>query len=385
MDSNPTKSQGNQFVPRLMLALVATLVALGSCELAARMILPPPPDAFREPQIVFRYDPEIRYVYAPSQKGWIDDGFVTINSLGFRGAEVATPKPAGRFRVVIIGDSVTLGWGVADDETFSARLEQLMRQKFPQRDVDVVDLGVGGYDTRQEVALLKRNLSVLEPDLVLVGFYSNDVPDAAEDQGPSGGGGTTIAAANPQAGQILHMNPTPSSWLDRQARKSRALYAAGRAFKRLTGRGEWGMARYSMELDMLEGRSSPAIDRAWDKVATHLEELRALGASHGFRVGIVTLPCREQVSGEYPNAQYQSRIRAIAERLGFFVVDPLPGLTASPLNKKDLYIPYDRNHPSVEGHRIIAESILADLSARASADGAGAWADPAHASHGGVR
>src|SRR5207302_6206041 len=121
------------------------------------------------------------------------------------------PKPAGRFRVVFIGDSLTLGWGVGDDETFAARLEQLLKKNFPGRDLDVVNLGVGGYDTRQEVVLLKRNIARLEPDLVLVGFYSNDVPDGLEDAKALAGSGTQIAAANPQAGQVMHMNPAPNS------------------------------------------------------------------------------------------------------------------------------------------------------------------------------
>ena len=42
---------------------------------------------------VYQSDPDIRYVLLPNQRGWIDDGFVTTNSLGFRGREVTLPKP----------------------------------------------------------------------------------------------------------------------------------------------------------------------------------------------------------------------------------------------------------------------------------------------------
>src|SRR5436309_1458419 len=113
---------------KLALGLLSTIFALGVCEIAARIIFPAPPDPTREPQITYRYDPEIRYVNVPNQKGWIDDGFVTMNSQGFRGRETDIPKPAGRFRIVTIGDSLTLGWGVGDNETFSARLEQLLHK-----------------------------------------------------------------------------------------------------------------------------------------------------------------------------------------------------------------------------------------------------------------
>jgi lysophospholipase L1-like esterase len=349
----------SRFFSKAGLVVAAIGVAFGLCELGARMIFPRPPIASREPQIAFLYDPEIRYVMAPTQKGWIDDGLITVNALGFRGPEVLTPKPQGRFRVVIVGDSLTMGWGVADDETYSARLARLLHQRFPNRDLDVVNLGIGGYNTRQEVTLLARNVSRLEPDLVLVGFYSNDVPDTLEDNGGTVGGGALIAAGTPTAGQRMRMKPTPTKFWDRQLRKSRAVFIAGRAFNRLRGAGEWGMSRFAMEIDMLQGKDSAQLDQAWRKVGTQFERLHALAKTSGFAVGVVTLPCREQVMGEYLSAKYQTRIRAMAEPLNFHVIDPLPLMSEH--RQSDLFIPYDRNHPSAEGHALIAQAIAGYL------------------------
>jgi lysophospholipase L1-like esterase len=343
-------------LPKIGLAVCAALLTLGLCELAARALLPAPPNPTREPQIVYLSDPEIRYVNLPNQKGWIDDGFVTINSRGFRGPEVVSPKPAGRFRLVIIGDSLTFGWGVGDAETFGARLEQLLHKNLPDRNIEVINLGVGGYNTRQEVALLKRNVARLEPDMVLVGFYSNDVPEAVENQALSAPGGT--AAGRPEKGRVLHINPTPTDWWNRLLRRSRVLYTTGRALRRLTGSGEWGMSGFSMELDLLQGKQSTSLDRAWETVEHQLGELRSIADAYRFSAGIVVLPCREQVMGQYATAQYQSRVRAIADRLGFFVIDPLPRLAGSETKKEELFIPYDRNHPSAAGHVVIAQAIF---------------------------
>jgi lysophospholipase L1-like esterase len=346
-----------QLVARIAVAAAAVFVACGLCELGARMIFPPPPAGFRQPQLGYLRDPELRYVPAASQKGWIDDGFVTINSLGFRGPEPAVPKPSGRFRIAVIGDSLTLGWGVHDQETYAARLEQLLRRRFPGRDLDVVNLGIGGYNTRQEVTFLARYVPRLEPDLVLVGFYANDLPDALDDEGPAGRGGTRIAAKNARPGQLMYINPTPTGWLDRQLRKSRAAFVAGRAYKRLRGQSEWGEAGFALELDLLAGRSSADLDRAWQRVAAEFERLRALSHTAGFSVAIVVLPPREQVTGQAPSRVYQNRIGQIAAPLGFHVIDPLPALATRDA-ANDLFIPYDRNHPSAEGHRLIAEAIL---------------------------
>jgi len=349
---------------RITMAIGASAVALIVCELFARVLFPAPPDPTREPQIVYRVDPEIRYVLAPNQQGWVDDGFVTTNSLGFRGGEIASPKPAGRYRVVVLGDSVAFGWGVNDGETFAAQAEQLLRRHEKYRDAEVVNLAVPGYAVRQEVALLKRTVAQLQPDLVLIGFYSNDLPDTFEDK--AGTSGTSIAKAQTQTGQTLRMNPVPSTWFERLARRSRAVYTGGHALKQLIHRGE-GKTGSSMELDLLENRSSPQLDVAWQRIQAQFADLRETSATAGFAVGIVILPPREQVLGRFADSTYQRKTRSIAEQFGFFVVDPLPALAESGAAKESLFIPYDRNHPSATGHRIIAESIANYLDGHAAA------------------
>jgi lysophospholipase L1-like esterase len=344
----------------ISISVAATLLGLAACEVAARAVFPAPPDPTREPQIVYRADRQVRYVLSPNQKGWVDDGFVTTNSRGFRGREVDIPKPSGRLRIVALGDSVTFGWGVNDADTFCSQLEHDLRTQHPGVDLEVVNLGVPGYATRQEVALLKRSLRELQPDVVLVGFYTNDLPDTLDDQG-AGRSGTRIEAAEDRgAGQILHMNPAPSSWLERQARRSRAVYTASHGLKALIHHGE-GKPGSSMEVDLLEGRSSGDLEAAWTKVSAQLQDLQAAATEFHFSAGIVVLPPREQVFGLYPNSEYQKRIRSLADRLGLFVIDPLPSLVASSLRKPSLFIPYDRNHPSPAGHRLIAQSIATYL------------------------
>ena len=56
------------------------------------MMFPAPPDPTRQPQLGYVYDPEIRYVYAPNDKGYIDDGFVTINARDSAGTKQPSPN-----------------------------------------------------------------------------------------------------------------------------------------------------------------------------------------------------------------------------------------------------------------------------------------------------
>ncbi len=343
--------------------IVAALMAFGLCEVAARIIFPAPPDRTRQPPLAYLYDPEIRYVLAPNQQGWIDDGLVTVNAAGFRSrTPTALPKPAGRFRIAVLGDSVTIGMGVADDEAFPARVEALLHQRFPGRDLDVVNLGVPGYDTRQEVGLLRRHVASLQPDLVLVGFYSNDVPDVLE--GDVASTGTEIAAGQQRAGQVLHMDSTNPSFADKYLRRSRIIFIAGRTFNRVRGAGESGMARLRIELDMIKGTRSPDIDRAWARIAAQLQDLQMLGRSAGFESAIVALPPRELVSGQFSSGPYLSQLHAVADPLGMPVIDPVASMIGRRGGKDELYIPYDRNHPSAVGHTAIAEAIVSRIQNR---------------------
>lgn len=341
---------------RLGLMIGATAMAAAVCEIGARIAFPAPPDPTREPQIVYRVDPLMRYVLAENQRGWIDDGFVTTNAFGFRGANVDVPKPHGRFRIVTLGDSVAFGWGVNDGETFSAQSQALLRARRPDLDVELVNLAVPGYATRQEVELLDRHLARLQPDVVLVGFYSNDLPDTFEEMSAGSGGGTTIATRSTANGRILRMNPAPSSWAERQARRSRALYTATHALKQLLHHGE-GKPGSNMELELLSNTSSPQLESAWRQIATQFGRLQQMAHAAGFSVGVVMLPPREQVGGRFTEDGYQSHVRALAEQAGFFVVDPLPSL-AQHVAGPPLFVPYDRNHPSALGHKIIAEAVV---------------------------
>jgi lysophospholipase L1-like esterase len=103
------------------------------------------------------------------------DEVLRTNSRGLVGAEVPPTKSANEFRIVVLGDSYTVGGQVPYDQTFSGLLEQRLHQAgYPN--VRVIDTGVGGYTTFNEAGYLHENLSWLQPDAVIVAaFLGNDV------------------------------------------------------------------------------------------------------------------------------------------------------------------------------------------------------------------
>jgi len=101
---------------------------------------------------------------------------VTTNSHGFRGPDIPVEKAAGVFRLALLGDSFTFGWGVEEPSTFARVIERELNQLLPNGPrVEVLNLGVPGYSSFQEVALLKDLGAKFQPDAVLVYYVENDI------------------------------------------------------------------------------------------------------------------------------------------------------------------------------------------------------------------
>lgn len=112
---------------------------------------------------------------APGYNGWFAGVPVRINSLGFRDRrDYSLQKPADTIRVLVLGDSVTFGHGTLDDTTYPYLLEQRLRAWRPDVNWEVWNLGVPGYNTRQELTYLQQIGPLAKPDVVVVGFYPND-------------------------------------------------------------------------------------------------------------------------------------------------------------------------------------------------------------------
>jgi hypothetical protein len=112
---------------------------------------------------------------AAGYDGWFAGVPVKINSLGFRDhREYTLAKPPGTFRILVIGDSVTFGHGATFETTYPYLLEERLRQWRSDVRWEVWNLGVPGYNTRQEVTYLTEVGPRFQPDLVVIGFFRND-------------------------------------------------------------------------------------------------------------------------------------------------------------------------------------------------------------------
>ncbi|OLE80609.1 MAG: hypothetical protein AUF76_14465 [Acidobacteria bacterium 13_1_20CM_2_65_9] len=113
---------------------------------------------------------------AAGYDGWFAGVPVHINSLELRDPrEYALEKLPNTFRILVLGDSVTFGHGSLYAHTYPYLLEQRLKAWRPDVDWQVWNAAVPGYNTSQELAQLVEVGDRFKPDLVVVGFFWNDL------------------------------------------------------------------------------------------------------------------------------------------------------------------------------------------------------------------
>lgn len=176
--------KGREVILGIAFVCVATACTLGVGELAIRFI------ASR--RLIYniemvKYATELKmrdssgavsHVHRPSSTAHLMGVDVSLNALGDRGPELKDPKDPNRKRVLVLGSSITLGWGVPFEQTFAARTETLLntRRPFgPAVSFEFVNAGIGNYNTHFQRTLFERQYPAVRPDMVVLHYFISDV------------------------------------------------------------------------------------------------------------------------------------------------------------------------------------------------------------------
>jgi hypothetical protein len=158
--------------PLLLAAASSALVvlALVGAEAVARRIAP---GYLVERRGLHVYSDTLGWTARRGATAVIDGRKVTINARGYRGHALALPKPPGLTRVVVLGDSIAFGLGVADGETFAALLQAR------DNGIEAGNMAVQGYGPGQSLLVLRGEGLRARPDAVVMAFcLDNDFADA---------------------------------------------------------------------------------------------------------------------------------------------------------------------------------------------------------------
>jgi lysophospholipase L1-like esterase len=277
--------------------------------------------------------------------GDAEDGVeMSVNALGLRGPPVERAKSPGTFRVLALGDSFTFGVGVRDEDTFVRRIEAALAKDGP---AEVLNAGVQGYNTRDEVIYLEHRWGHLDPDLVLITFFLNDAySDAAilnrgEDFDVGGEGASAVGRWS----RIVEF--AEHGWRVRAARSAVEEHYEAHYFDR----------------GFLENRADDAPFRVdWDAARAALARARELADERGFTLAVAIFPELFALDGDYPFEAIHDLVREQCETLSIPVCDLLPAFRGH--DAATLWVDPADHHPNAQAHRIAADGITTFLRER---------------------
>lgn len=295
-----------------------------------------------------------------------------ISPQGTRDEAVAVPKPAGTFRVLVLGDSLAYGAAVAADETFPNRLEAALRERAGPK-AEVVNASVSGYTAYNELQYYLSKGRGFGADVVVVAFCMNDVVNPRLHWGDAPGVVIPDDAIPNHEYDQRHVLPKMRRMSEGGGdtrpplfRHSRLYAALEPAFKRLFARprdfGEgqrvptYLTGEDTISIEVLLDDSSPE----WLWLTSIYGRLRDAVRADGATLVVALFPLAYQLDEGYPFLP-QQRLAAHCERESMLCLDLLPALKRHP--KEDVFLLnrsgyHDVWHLTERGHRVSAEELL---------------------------
>jgi hypothetical protein len=349
------------------LAILISFVTFALLELISTFFLPKPPvDRAPLPRAVSH--PTLGYVLVPNQVTYTYGQIVKTNSDGLREREFDRKILSDIQVILCLGGSETFGKGVAFEKTFPKVLEQTFeRRRTAKRPTLVINAGVPDYNLKQSLQFLRERGEDLNPEVVVLSFYWDDLIDLVPAAGIGGKTSQHTKSKGPKK------NPVHHEWfLRRWARahglveviapiytRSRLLCSVKNKLKIRIGR--WRGHTYIVWRDaILEGRSVPALERAWSYAETLLRDFVELSKQQEFRPVLLVFPIEHQLESSYSNARYQNLILENSRSLSLETVDLLPSFQRHYTGFTSLFIPYDCR-PNEMAHAIAAGQIFQAL------------------------
>ena len=347
---------------------------------------------------IVRHHPLLGWDHPPNAEAWLHRAeysvLLKINSRGLRGPERAYEKPPGTFRTLLLGDSFTDGYTVAEEKSVRAALERELAARGCPRN-EVFNAGAIGYSTDQEYLFYTLEGRKYAPDAVVVLFCSNDLYfNTTGEQGKPyfDLDGDALVLRNspvppPDRGEWVR-SPEPRPLKIKPWRGSMAL----RLLSDRTAAGNPGLHRLLSRLGLAEptkvepipydmwpmGKDHPReVNDMWARTAAILKALKRAVEADGGRLLLFYIPDRSEVNDrawELTRAQYSlgprwsrdrvfERMKKTAAELDLPLVDPREPLRAAEAGFQPAHFQED-GHWTEVGHAIAARELAAELERR---------------------
>jgi len=278
---------------------------------------------------------------------------VKINSLGFRDVEHSINKDAGTIRILGLGDSFTFGWGVSVNKTYLKQLEQDLRQA-TNRVAESINTGVPGWGLNQYYICLREFGLKFVPDIVIVGYYVDDLNGPPADKLGSVSnsrwedeGQVKLRGGPFQNVRLFNLFTYIADAIKYRNRSRRIPYLNDLQARRakLTDNADYLVADAGRE---------PTAQRS-KLLKEHLSRINTLVNGNGASLIVVFIPDYSQLF--HPELQHIKRIiGSISRDLGVSFLDMTTIYEATEASSPNYFWPLD-GHTNDAGHRAIAAAL----------------------------
>lgn len=253
--------------------------------------------------------------HVPSKSALLQSVEIRINERGLRGGPVPA-APNGKRRILFLGSSVTLGWGVPENETVTERVRKMFQAD--GQDVDILNAGIGNYNAVRYVERFKRRLKDLDPTDIVVHYFVRDAVllDA--------GGGNALL------------------------RNSQLAVTAWVAATRYLGKGsETSLEQYYQEVYSPRAEGFVAMRKALHELAVYAQE-------RNIRIYLAMTPDVHDLV-DYKFHFIHDLIKQLAAEEGYVFIDLLPSMES--MTPEELWSMPGDPHPNGLGHRRMSETV----------------------------
>jgi hypothetical protein len=288
----------------------------------------------------------------------------STNSLGYRDDEVGE-KTDRDYRILALGDSITLGDYLSAEQTYPEYLERALIAAEPRalkdRDVRVINSGVGAIDLQNEFAILMETGLSVEPDVVLVGLFLNDAYHSPV---------LKIRRLSP-ALSWSHFLRVSSMWLDvfrdryvyegTNLRNEESIDSERERFlaTHSVAKGDWRKSQdafNSLIADKIGGWGYAWSGGFWQKINPILELIKQVGDDNGFQIAVMLFPVSYQVQSELLMDEPQRDFERYMTELDIPHIDLLP-LLREKYQRDGVNVFYDHCHYRADGHAFFTKAV----------------------------
>ena len=362
-----TRSRNQKILFHILAFALGIIVTLAVCEIVVR-IFNLAPGVNRVATDIHRlsHNPDLKYELVP----YTYHNYEGINNCGRRDFHYSKEKKKNTFRIAVMGDSVTYGWGTNVWKAHPNVTEYYLNrfQKKPSIQFEVWNFGVRGYGTDEEVAAFKKDALPTDPDLALIAYNLNDPDPYSVDLA------WALSKIEWKDEQYLH-----------EVRKSRSntlrsmLYDRSRFFRFLRYRAlskiqqrerKKAVNRQGQNLVDLEEKYNykakkeryfhELTEAFWPAVADALEEFSRVADQNKIKKALAVFPGLDDLIDYHYGAIHQ-KVADECKKEEIIFFDLLPDYKNAATQWPKRILKIDFNHPNTFGQRIAGWSIAVNL------------------------